>query len=116
MSVNKVILLGNVGADPQMRYVGERPVASLTLATSEPARTAADGRQLPERTEWHRLVMWDSNASVAERYVRKGSKIYVEGMLRTRTWEDRNTIKHTVTEVYVDKLELLSRPADQTQK
>lgn len=117
MSVNKVILLGNVGRDPQLRYVGTRPVAELTLATTERARTSADGQPVPERTEWHRLVMWDTNASIAERYIRKGSKIYVEGKLRTRTWEDRNTIKHTVTEIYVDTLELLSRPAaDASQK
>lgn len=115
MSVNKVILLGNVGRDPSIRYVGSRPVAELTLATTERARTAESGQQIPERTEWHRLVMWDNNASVAERYIRKGSKIYVEGKLRTRTWEDRNTIKHTVTEIYVDTLELLSRPGNSEQ-
>lgn len=115
MSVNKVILLGNVGRDPQIRYVGTRPVAELTLATSERARTTENGQQVPERTEWHRLVLWDGNASVAERYIRKGSRIYVEGKLRTRIWEDRNTIKHSVTEIYVDTLELLSRPSDSNQ-
>lgn len=115
MSVNKVILLGNVGSDPKIRYVGTRPVAELTLATSERGRTTENGQQIPERTEWHRLVMWDGNASVAERYIRKGSKIYVEGKLRTRTWEDRNTMKHTVTEIYVDTLELLSRPTESNQ-
>ena len=70
---------------------------------------------MPERTEWHRLVLWDGNASVAERYIRKGSRIYVEGKLRTRVWEDRNTIKHSVTEIYVDTLELLSRPSESNQ-
>lgn len=115
MSVNKVILLGNVGRDPQIRYVGTRPVAELTLATSERARITENGQQVPERTEWHRLVLWDGNASVAERYIRKGSRIYVEGKLRTRVWEDRNTIKHSVTEIYVDTLELLSRPSDSNQ-
>lgn len=111
MSVNKVILLGNVGKDPAIRYVGERPVAEFTLATTDRAYTSQEGVQVPERTEWHRLVMWDANASLAEKYIRKGSKIYVEGKLRTRTWEDRNTIKHTVTEIYVDTVELLSRPS-----
>ncbi|MDE6488396.1 MAG: single-stranded DNA-binding protein, partial [Paramuribaculum sp.] len=95
MSVNKVILIGNVGRDPQIRYVGDRPVAELTLATTDRARTLENGQQTPERTEWHRLIMWDGYATLAERYIRKGSKIYVEGKLRTRTWEDRNTIKHT---------------------
>ncbi len=110
MSVNKVILIGNVGSDPAIRYVDSRPVAELSLATSERARTTAAGVSIPERTEWHRLVMWDNNATTAEKYIRKGSKLYVEGKLRTRTWEDRNTIKHTVTEIYVDNLEILSRP------
>ena len=111
MSVNKVILLGNVGKDPAIRYVGERPVAELTLATTDRAYTSQGGVQVPERTEWHRLVMWDANASLAEKYIRKGSKIYVEGKLRTRTWEDRNTINHSVIEIYVDTVELLSRPS-----
>lgn len=110
MSVNKVILLGNVGKDPTIRYVGERPVAEFSLATSERARTTSSGAQIPEQTEWHRIVMWDSNASIAEKYIRKGTKLYVEGKLRTRTWEDRNALKHTVTEIYVDTMEILSRP------
>lgn len=110
MSVNKVILLGNVGRDPAIRYVGTRPVAELPLATSERAYTNSAGVEVPERTEWHRIVLWDSNAEVAEKYIRKGTRLYVEGKLRTRVWEDRNTIKHSVTEIYVDHLEILSRP------
>lgn len=110
MSVNKVILLGNVGRDPSIRYVGTRQVAEIALATNERGRTNSQGEQIPERTEWHRLVLWDGNAELAEKYIRKGSKIYVEGKLFTRMWEDRNTIKHSVTEIYVDKLEILSRP------
>ena len=110
MSVNKVILLGNVGRDPAIRYVENRPAAELALATSERARTTSAGTSIPERTEWHRLVMWDNNALTAEKYIRKGTRLYVEGKLRTRTWEDRNTIKHTVTEIYVDTFEILSRP------
>lgn len=110
MSVNKVILIGNVGRDPQMRYVGERLVAEFPLATSERATVNASGNQIPELTEWHRIVMWDSAAETAEKYIRKGSKLYIEGKLRTRMWEDRNTIKHSVTEIYVEKFEILSRP------
>lgn len=115
MSVNKVILLGNVGRDPSIRYIGTRPVAEFTLATTERPRANDSGQQIPEQTEWHRLVMWDHNASLAERYIRKGSKIYVEGKLRTRVWEDRNAIKRSVTEIYVDTLELLSRPSESSQ-
>ena len=110
MSVNKVILVGNVGGDPEMRHVGERLIAEFRLATNERAYTTASGTQIPERTEWHRIVMWDRNAETVEKYVRKGAKLYVEGKLRTRVWEDRNTIKHTVREIYADFFDILSRP------
>lgn len=113
MSVNKVILIGNVGRDPAIRYVGERPVAEFPLATTDRAYVTSSGSQVPERTEWHRIVMWDANASTAEKYVRKGSRLYIEGKLRTRMWEDRNTIKHSVTEIYVESFEILSRPSSQ---
>ncbi len=113
MSVNKVILIGNVGRDPAIRYVGERQVAEFPLATSDRAYVNSTGAQVPERTEWHRIVMWDANAATAEKYIRKGSRLYVECKLRTRMWEDRNTIKHSVTEIYVDTVEILSRPVSQ---
>lgn len=113
MSVNKVILIGNVGQDPEIRYIETRPVASFTLATTERAYTNAAGVQIPERTEWHRIVMWDRAAETAEKYIRKGTKLYVEGRLRTRVWEDRNTIKRSVTEIYVDNFDILSRPSAQ---
>ncbi len=111
MSVNKVILLGNVGRDPDVRYVAQgQPVASFSLATTERGYTNSNGVQVPERTEWHNIVMWGRNAEVAEKYIRKGTQLYIEGHLRTRMWEDRNAIKHYVTEVYVDSFELLGRP------
>ena len=115
MSVNKVILLGNVGRDPAIRYVGDRPVAEFPLATTERGHVTPSGAQVPERTEWHRIVMWDSNAGVAEKYIRKGSKLYIEGKLCTRMWEDRNTIKHSVTEIYVDSFGIVSRPSNNNQ-
>ncbi|MDE5705526.1 MAG: single-stranded DNA-binding protein [Muribaculum sp.] len=110
MGVNKVILLGNVGADPTVRYIETRPVATFTLATTERAYTSATGAQIPERTEWHRIVMWDGAAETAEKYIRKGTRLYIEGKLRTRVWEDRNTIKRNVTEIIVDTFEILSPP------
>ena len=113
MSVNKVILIGNVGQDPEIRYIETRPVASFTLATTERAYTNAAGVQIPERTEWHRIVMWDRAAETAEKYIRKGTKLSIEGRLRTRVWEDRNTIKRSVTEIYVDNFDILSRPSAQ---
>ncbi|MDO4512396.1 MAG: single-stranded DNA-binding protein [Bacteroidales bacterium] len=111
MSVNKVILIGNVGKDPDIRYPQQgQCVASFSLATTE--KFTSNG-QLTERTEWHNIVVWGKQAETVEKYVRKGTKLYIEGKLRTRQWEDRNAIKRYVTEVYVDTFELLgSRPAN----
>lgn len=107
--MNKVILCGFVGADPTIRYIERRPIAEFTLATREPAYTAPDGQQVPEITEWHRIIMWDAQAEFAEKYIRKGSRLLLEGKLRTRVWEDRTAIKHKVTEIYVSSFELLPR-------
>lgn len=117
MSVNKVILLGNVGRDPDVRYPAQgQIIATFSLATSDRAYTNSNGVQVPERTEWHNIVMWGRNAEIAERYIRKGTKLYIEGKLRTRMWEDKNAIKRYVTEIYVDSFELLgNRPAQAQQ-
>ena len=110
--MNKVILLGNVGRDPRMRMVDSSQVADFPLATTE-RRTmrTPDGQevQLPELTEWHNIVMWGRAAEFAEKYIRKGSKLLIEGKLRTRSWEDNNAIKRYITEVYVDSFELLPK-------
>ena len=110
--MNKVILLGNVGRDPRMRMVDSSQVADFPLATTE-RRTmrTPDGQevQLPELTEWHNIVMWGRAAEFAEKYRRKGSKLLIEGKLRTRSWEDHNAIKRYITEVYVDSFELLPK-------
>ena len=91
MSVNKVILIGNVGRDPEVRYLDNGvAVATLTLATSERGYTLQNGTQVPERTEWHNVVLWRGLAEVAEKYVRKGDKLYVEGKIRTRSYDDQN--------------------------
>lgn len=105
--MNKVILMGNVGRDPEIRYVDTRPVATFSLATTERARRTASGTEIPERTEWHNIVMFDAAAELAEKYIRKGSKLLLEGKIRTRTWQDRNAIKHTITEIYVDTFDIL---------
>ncbi len=110
MSVNKVILVGNVGRDPELRYVETRLVATMSLATTERAYTSPSGAQIPERTEWHTIVMWDKAAETAEKYIRKGTKLFVEGKLRTRVWQDRNAIKRTVTEVFVENFDILAQP------
>ena len=110
MSINTVILIGNVERDPEIRYTAPgQAVASFSLATTERGYTAANGTQVPDRTEWHSIVMWGKNAEIAERYIRKGSQLYIEGKLRTRTWEDKNQIKRQVTEIYVDTFDFLGR-------
>ena len=112
MSVNKVILIGNVGTDPEIRYIETRPIASFRMATNERERTLPDGSKIPERTEWHNIVMWDRHAETAERYITKGTKLYVEGKLRTRVWQDSNAIKRSVTEIVVEAFDILSRSID----
>lgn len=105
MSVNKVILLGHVGNDPEMRFPDpDRAIAYLSLATNE-----VRGAAKVEVTEWHNLVFGGENARIVERYVRKGSQLYVEGYLRTREYEDRMKITRKRTEIIVEKFEILGR-------
>lgn len=105
MSVNKVILLGNVGNDPDVRYPEkDRTIAYVSLATNE-----VRGASQVETTEWHSLVFGGQNAVLVERYVRKGSQLYVEGYLRTREFEDRMKILRRRTEIIVEKFEILGR-------
>ena len=109
MSVNKVILLGNVGRDPEVRYLDSGiAVASLTLATTDRAYTLANGTQVPERTEWHNLVLWRGLAETAEKYVHKGDKLYIEGKIRTRSYDDQSGAKRYITEIFVDSMEMLT--------
>lgn len=113
MSINKVILIGNVGKDPEVRYYDNgAAVANFPLATTERGYTAANGTVVPDRTEWHNLVCWRGLAKVVEQYVKKGTQLYVEGKLRSRSYDDQQGIKRYVTEVYVDNLELLGRRPD----
>jgi len=115
-SVNKVILLGNVGKDPDVRYPSEgQCVATFSLATTERGYTSSNGTQYPDRTEWHNIVMWGRNAEVAEKYIKKGTQLYLEGKMRTRSYNDRNGVQRYITEVYVDTFELLGRPQSQQQ-
>ena len=114
MSINKVILLGYTGKDPEVKDVAGTKVANLSLATTEKGYTLQNGIQVPDRTEWHSLIFWKGLAEVVEKYVRKGSQIYIEGKIKTRQYEDRTGSKRYVTEILVDKLELLgSRLAQQ---
>lgn len=109
MSVNKVILLGNVGQDPKVTYYdGGSCVAQVSFATSERGYTLQNGTQVPERTEWHNLVFRGRLAEVVEQYVHKGDKLYVEGKIRTRSYDDQGGIKRYVTEIFVDTMDMLS--------
>lgn len=109
--VNKVILIGNVGADPDVRYLeGGVAVASLRLATTERYRNR-NGENV-EQTEWHNIVLWRGLAEVVEKYVKKGMRLYIEGRLRTRAWEDQNGTKRYTTEIYADNMQMLSRSDD----
>lgn len=113
MSVNKIILIGNVGKDPEVRYFDNGgSVANFTLATTERGYTAANGTQVPDRTEWHNIVLWRGLAEIAEKYVRKGSKLFIEGKIRTRSYDDSQGNKRYITEIWGDNMELLSGRQD----
>ena len=105
--VNKVILIGNLGRDPEVRYTASgSAVANVTLATSDTWRDRQTGEQ-QERTEWHRLVMFNRLGEIAGEYLRKGSKIYVEGRLQTRKWQDQTGQDRYTTEIVVNEMQML---------
>lgn len=109
MSLNKVMLIGHVGTEPEVRYVDQGlAVASLRLATSEPGYTLENGTQVPERTEWHNIVLWRKQAEIVEKYVHKGDKLYIEGKIHTRSYDDKNGIRRYVVEIYAEGIELLT--------
>ena len=117
MSVNKVILIGNVGKDPEVRYLDSGvAVATFSLATTERGYTLQNGTQVPDRTEWHNIVLWRGLAQTAEKYVHKGDKLYIEGKIKSRSYDDQNGIKRTIVEIFADKMEMLTpRGASQPQ-
>lgn len=105
--VNKVILIGNLGNDPEVRYTPNgNAVANVTLATSMTWRDKQSG-ELQERTEWHRIVFFNRLAEIVGEYLRKGSKIYIEGSLRTRKWQDKTGIDRYTTEVIANEMHML---------
>ncbi|HJC93631.1 MAG TPA: single-stranded DNA-binding protein [Candidatus Phocaeicola excrementigallinarum] len=116
MSLNKVQLIGNVGRDPEVRYLDSGvAVATFPLATTDRAYTLTNGTRVPERTEWHNIVLWRGLAETAEKYVHKGDKLYIEGKIRSRSYDDQNGVKRYVVEIFGDNMEMLSpRAAQQT--
>jgi single-strand DNA-binding protein len=109
--VNKVILIGNLGKDPEVRYIPSgSAVANLTLATSESWKDQQSGEQ-QERTEWHNVVFYGRLAEIAGEYLKKGSKVYVEGSLRTRKWQDKNGVDRYTTEIIARDMQMLDSRA-----
>lgn len=105
--LNKVILIGNVGRDPEVKYLDkDTAVANFTLATSETYRNK--NNELQTTTEWHNIVVWRGLATIAEKYVKKGNQIYIEGKIRTRSWDDNGTKKY-ITEIIASELIMLGK-------
>lgn len=109
--VNKVILVGNLGKDPDLRnFEGGNVVANFSLATTEVYRDKAGNRV--DHTEWHNIAMWGKLADIAGKLLKKGSKIYLEGKIKSRSWDDKEGNKRTTTEIIADNFTLLDRKAD----
>ncbi|RHJ81847.1 single-stranded DNA-binding protein [Parabacteroides sp. AM08-6] len=112
MSLNKVILIGNVGKDPDVRYFDSgAAVANFPLATSERGYTLSNGTVVPDRTEWHSIVARRDLVPFVEKWVKKGSGLYVEGKIRTRNYDDQSGVKRYITEIYADRIEFYSTGA-----
>jgi len=112
--INKVILVGNLGKDPEVRYLeGGTAVANFPIATSESFKDKTTGER-KTITEWHNIVLWRGLAEIAEKYLKKGNQVYIEGKLRTRQWQDKDGNKRYTTEVIADNLQMLGKKEDNT--
>lgn len=112
--MNKIMLIGNVGKDPEVKYVEQGvAVARLSLATTERGYALPNGTQVPDRTDWHNVILWRRLAEVVEKYVHKGDKLYIEGRVRYTTYDDKRGVRHNMTEIWADNMEMLS-PKTQT--
>lgn len=110
--VNKVILLGNLGKDPEVRYLdGGTAVANFPIATSESYRDRQSGERKTQ-TEWHNVVVWRGLAEIAEKYLKKGNQVYIEGKLRTRSWQDQTGNTRYTTEIVADNMMMVGGPRD----
>lgn len=107
--MNKVMLIGNVGKEPDVHYYdADQAVAQVSFATTEKGYTLQNGTQVPDHTDWHNLVFYRGLAKVVEKYVHKGDRLYVEGKIRYRVYDDKQGRRHNITEIYVDNMEMLS--------
>lgn len=111
--MNKVMLIGNVGKDPEVKYVDQGlACATVSLATTERGYTLQNGTRVPDRTEWHTVILWKKLAEIVERYVHKGDKLYIEGKIFYRSRDDKQGRRINYTEIWADNMELLTpRPA-----
>ncbi|MCP2605324.1 single-stranded DNA-binding protein [Candidatus Aminicenantes bacterium AH-873-B07] len=116
-SLNRVFLIGHLGGEPEVRYIaqGERAVARFSLATNEVYFDQA-ANENKKRTEWHRIVAWGKLAEFCEKYLTKGKQIYIEGKLRTRTWEDKSGIKRSTTEIEAQSIVLLGKKEEMEEE
>jgi single-strand DNA-binding protein len=107
-SVNKVILIGNLGKDPEIRYINEStPVANFSLATTESYKDKNGVRQ--DITEWHNIVAWRHLAEISEKFLKKGKQIYLEGRIRSRSYDDKEGIKRYITEIVAENIQMLGK-------
>lgn len=107
--MNKVMLIGNVGKDPDIRYYDkDQAVATFPLATTERGYTLPNGTKVPDRTDWHNIILWKGLAKIAEKYIHKGDKLYVEGRIRYRTYDDQKGQRRFITEILCDSMEMLT--------
>lgn len=107
--LNKVMLIGHLGKDPDVRTLDSgTKVCQFTLATAEKGYTLQNGTQVPDRTEWHNIVLWKWLAEVAGKYLHKGDKVFIEGKIRSRSYEDNSKVKRYITEIFADNMEILS--------
>lgn len=107
--MNKVMLIGNVGKEPEVRYVDQgQAVARITLATTERGYTLQNGTQVPDRTEWHNIILWRKLAEIVERYVHKGDKLYIEGRIHYASYDDKQGKRQYYTEIWADNMEMLT--------
>ena len=111
MSLNKVMLIGNIGRDPEVKTLdgsnGSQKVATFTLATGEKYKDR--NGELRENTEWHNIVAWRNLADICEKYIRKGMQVYIEGRIRTRSWQDKDGDTRYTTEIMADNLQMLGK-------
>ncbi len=115
--MNKVMLIGNVGREPDVRYVDAGVcVARISLATTERGYKLPNGTEVPERTEWHYVTFYRGLAETVEKYVHTGDKLYVEGKIQTRTYDDKNGIRRQVTEIFADAMEMLTPRSQSNEK